>query len=359
MGYRGDCKSTEGEVITEDSEELLFNRYVLNKDKSVTKITTENVHKYLGKEITLRGPSKCRTKNGNFCSTCVGTTPFDSLGADTINLGLYVNDIASKILNLFMSSTHEMVVKVHTISNFNDYIYPKASSGMFYHAIDPIDKIEKVYTNFDLEWKIPKSAITPVDTVYSVLAHGSVLKMTGKNKADDQGHSIILGTEVMTNPFEIVKPLTKDNKDTKHYIFKYKKGDCVLNNTLSYKKTHTVYKMIKLYLRGAVSNLIPIEAHLMTLQNTFKTNKSLGSNNMSIAILLASLARDAKDVRKPVRETGNKDYIFIATDDLVSISGTFNGMVGPDAGRAMFIAMTRSYDEQSANPSPIEKAFQS
>ncbi|MGL5715460.1 MAG: hypothetical protein ACRCX2_20745 [Paraclostridium sp.] len=359
IGYRGDCGSKKGDTVNCDSKELIYNRYVLNKDGTTTKINTENVHKYVGKDIILRSPTYCKTKDGNFCSTCVGTTPFDSLNTDTVNLGLYLTEIASAVLNLFMKSTHELIVKVFKMKDFNDYIYPKPSKPMFRHEIDPIDGIEKVYTNYDIAWKIPKSAITPIDTIYSVLAHGSVIQCNGSDKVDNQEHSIILGTEVTTNPFEIVKPDTGENDDTKHFIFRYKKDDCVLNNTQTYKKTQTVYKMLKLYLRGNVSNLIPIEAHLMTLQNTFKTNKKISDSDLSVCILLATLARDAADVRKTSRETGSSEYVFVGTDDLVSLGGTFNAMVGPDAGRSMFISMARSFEEQTSNPSPIEKVFQS
>lgn len=359
LGFKGDCGSKEGEVTITDDPDLLFNRFVIEKNGSITKITSENVSKYLNKEITLRSPFKCKTKNGNFCSTCVGETVFAMSKSDQVNLGLFINDIASKILNLFMKSTHELVVKVFDIKDFNDFVYPKPKQPMFYHEVDPTDNLQKIRCNCDIEWRIPKSAVNPIDTVYSVLAHGSVLVCNGNNKVDDLPHSIILGTEVMTNPFEIVKPNTGDNEDSKHFIFRYKKGDIFINNAQSYKKTHTVYRMIQLYLRGSVSNLIPLDAHLMTLQNTFKTNKSLGDNDLSISLLLASLSRDANNVFKPARETGTDKYVFIATDDLVSISNTFNAMIGPDAGRAMISAMSRSYEEQTANPSPIERVFQS
>lgn len=359
LGFRGDCGTKEGEQVNITNPDLLFNRYVIESTGNLVKVTTENIDKYLGKDIVIRTPFKCKTKNGHFCSTCSGDGPFDLAKTDTVNLGLFITDIASKILNLFMQSTHELVVHVFNIKNFNDYIYPKPEKPMFYHEVDPVDGIEKIRCNYDVEWRIPKSAVTPIDTVYSVLAHGSVLSCIGSEVADTQEHSIILGTEVTTNPFEIVKPASGDNDDTKHFIFRYKKGDVIINSTQSYMKTKTVYRMIQLYLRGSVSNLIPLEAHLMTLKNTFKTNKSLGDNDLSLTLLLATLARDNKDIFKTARETGTDDYIFIATDDLVSISNTFNIMIGPDAGRGMFITMARSYEEQTANPSPIEKAFQS
>lgn len=359
MGFKGDCGSTEGELTTCDDRELLYNRFVIEKNGSLTKITTQNVDKYLGKEIKLRSPFHCRTKNGHFCSTCAGETPFALTKSDTVNLGLFISDIASKILNMFLLATHESVMKVFDIKNFNDFVYPKPNKPMFYHEIDPVDGMEKIRCNYDIEWKIPKSAVTPTDTVYSVLAHGSVLRCDGQVKADEELHSIVLGTEVITIPFEIIKPNTGENDDNKHFIFKYKKGDVFINNAQSYKKTYTVYRMIQLYLRGTVSNLIPLTAHLITLQNTFKTNKSLGDNDLSVSLLLASLSRDGDDLSKPVRETGNSKYMFIGTDDLVALSNTFNAMIGPDAGRAMFIAMTRPYEEQTANPSPMERVFQS
>ena len=351
-GVRGDCGSTRGVKINTNDPSKLLNRYLIISGKPV-KVTSDNVHKYLNKDVIMRDLIYCKEKNGNYCSTCIGDGPFDLKGTDTITLGIMCADVAQNILNLFMKSTHDLRAGTFRINDLNDFIYPKPAKPIFETRVDPMDNVEKVYCLYDISWKVPKPSVDAIDTVYSVLAHGSVV--TDK---DGKDYAFVMGTEVYTRPTEIIEPdLDKQHELERHVVFKYNKGDVFLTSIHTARKEMTVYKMMNLFLSGNVSNLVPFESHLKTMKNTVMTNKKVKINDLSLSIILSTLARDEDDITKPARETGSSRYKFVSLYDLICMTGTFNAVFGPDAVKSIVINMSKPTKEQVKNVSPMEKAL--
>lgn len=352
MGVKGDCGSTRGVKVNTTDPNKLLNRYLIINGKAV-KVTTENVNKYLGKDVVMRDIIYCKEKHGNYCSTCVGDGPFDLKGTDTVPLGMMTGDIAQNILNLFMKSTHDLRAGMYQIKDLNDFIYPKPSKPIFEIKEDPIEHVNKVYCLYDLTWKVPLSSVDTVDTTYSVLAHGSVV-----TDNDGKDYAFVMGTEVFTRPSEIINPdVEKDRDLERHVIFKYNKGDVFLTSTFTARKEMTVYKMMNLFLNGNVSNLVPFESHFQTMKNTVATNKKVVINDLSLGLILSTLARDADDITKPARETGTSHYKFVSLYDLICMSGTFNAVFGPDAVKSIVINLNKSEKEQTKFISPMEKTL--
>ena len=355
QGLTHDCGTTEGKMFKSDDEFDYVNRYIIEKGESIL-VTMDNVHKYVGKTVKMRYPLTCKEKNGHFCRKCLGEFMFKALQQDTIPIGVYISEVGSNLLNVLMQSTHNLGSKMFHIKNFNDYVYP-AGADLFEHKIDPITKLEKVYCKTDIKWILPISAIEAVDTYYKVLAHGSIL-----DAGDGKQHTIVFGSDVSTTPTEIIRPKPSEGEDEpldKHVIFCYKKGDCFLNTVNSVRSNMTVYRMLKVFLGGNLSNLVPVETHLDTLKNNFLANVDLGAADLSLEILVASLARDINDPKKPARETGSKKYIFASLYELAVMGGTFNAVFGPDAGKALMITLAKSEEEQTKTVSPLEKALRS
>lgn len=350
-GFDHDCGSTKGEVVhTSDMWDLL-NRYVIENGESKL-ITLDNVNKYLNRDVEIRSPFHCLEKNGHYCSRCIGRTAFEMINSKVINLGIYTTDAASGLMNLFMKSTHNLGTSTFIIKNLDEYLYPKPNKPLFYIDKDPIENVDKVYCNEDISWRVPAAAVKKSGTEYKILAHGSVI--TSK---DGHDYAMVLGTEIPSSPSEVLRPEQKFNDIDKHHIFKYYKGQAISNTTVTLREANTVYKMFNLFLQGNVSSLPPIEAHKMTLMNTFKTNKQIGASPITFDIILSTLARDANDLNKPARETGGENYKFISCQDMTIMSGSFNALFGPDAVRGMVISAAKTYDEQTGKPSPIEKAL--
>ena len=352
-GIKGDCGSKEGIVIRNARKVDLMYKYVLNSNGSQTYITSDNVDKYIGKTVEVRHVLKCKMKDGHFCSHCIGEEPFKLAGRDMLYIGMFVFDVSSAILNMFMKMTHNLGADIFRIVDLDKFIYPTPPKGaLFEIRHDPLEKVDKVYCNTDITWYVPKSALTPEGTNYKILAHGSIIENETHNK-----YTFTLGTEIITNPTELLKPGHPSNPSLTHYKLVYKKGDAIIENTIIPRDEMTVYKMFNIFFKGSISNLIPLETHLEVFHNTISNNKKVNISDISMGLIIASLARDAANTSKPARETGSKDYVMVSCDDLTVMSGTFNAFFGNDAKRALAISVAKDPDKQDEVISPMEVAY--
>ena len=120
-GHKGDCGSKEYLDVIDTRESDLMFRYVLDNGKEVF-VTKENIHKYLNKPIKKRSPIFCKGLHGGLCSHCLGEQPFLLTQDDVVNIGLYLPDMGSKILNAYMKATHDMGVKLYKIEDLDNFI---------------------------------------------------------------------------------------------------------------------------------------------------------------------------------------------------------------------------------------------
>lgn len=352
-GIKGDCGAKEGVVMRNARRVDLMYKYVINSNGSQTYITSDNVDKYIGKDVEVRHVLKCKMKDGHFCSHCIGEEPFKLAGRDMLYIGMFVFDVSSAILNMFMKMTHNLGADIFRIVDLDKFIYPTPPKGaLFEIRHDPLEKVDKVYCNTDITWYVPKSALTAEGTNYKILAHGSIIENETHNK-----YTFTLGTQIITNPTELLKPGHPSNPSLTHYKLVYKKGDAIIENTIIPRDEMTVYKMFNIFFKGSISNLIPLETHLEVFHNTISNNKKVNISDISMGLIIASLARDASNTGRPARETGSKDYVMVSCDDLTVMSGTFNAFFGNDAKRALAISVAKDPDKQDEVISPMEVAY--
>lgn len=352
-GIKGDCGAKEGVVMRNARRVDLMYKYVINSNGSQTYITSDNVDKYIGKDVEVRHVLKCKMKDGHFCSHCIGEEPFKLAGRDMLYIGMFVFDVSSAILNMFMKMTHNLGADIFRIVDLDKFIYPTPPKGaLFEIRHDPLEKVDKVYCNTDITWYVPKSALTAEGTNYKILAHGSIIENETHNK-----YTFTLGTQIITNPTELLKPGHPSNPSLTHYKLVYKKGDAIIENTIIPRDEMTVYKMFNIFFKGSISNLIPLETHLEVFHNTISNNKKVNISDISMGLIIASLARDASNTSRPARETGSKDYVMVSCDDLTVMSGTFNAFFGNDAKRALAISVAKDPDKQDEVISPMEVAY--
>lgn len=120
-GYNGDCGSTQYlEVIDDNPADLLY-RYILVNGQEVL-VTPDNIKQYFGKKVKKRSPIFCKGIKGGICSHCLGEKPFLLTKEKEVNIGMYVPNIGSTILNAYMKATHDMGVKLYKIEDLNDFV---------------------------------------------------------------------------------------------------------------------------------------------------------------------------------------------------------------------------------------------
>jgi hypothetical protein len=78
---------------------------------SLVELTSQNMDKYIGKNVKFRFSSMCKSKGG-FCSKCAGNIWY-RLGPNMRNVGVMTDVIPSTLKNISMKAFHDSVV--HTV----------------------------------------------------------------------------------------------------------------------------------------------------------------------------------------------------------------------------------------------------
>lgn len=100
----GDCGTTRGLLVqlTERNYKSYIGRYLVNN----TLLTTDNIKSYIGKEIEVRSPMFCKSKN--YCSKCCGEF-FSKL--DVENIGMQSLSVCSTFVGIAMKTMHASSLK--------------------------------------------------------------------------------------------------------------------------------------------------------------------------------------------------------------------------------------------------------
>lgn len=104
-------------IIKPSNKKLYLYRYIVQGDGTLLLLDESNIDKYVNKLVNMRSPMKCKGKH--FCSKCAGELYY-MLG-DTENVGLIIQRMASRLLNLSLKSFHDMTISTTNIS-ISDYI---------------------------------------------------------------------------------------------------------------------------------------------------------------------------------------------------------------------------------------------
>ena len=104
----GDCKTKKYLVITPDKKliDRLVGRWYMDKDK-LKQITFKNKDKLIGKEIKLRSPIFCKSKNDHICEICYGQLAKET---DTKLIGI----LAGSAINSALVESYSMAAKHST-----------------------------------------------------------------------------------------------------------------------------------------------------------------------------------------------------------------------------------------------------
>ncbi len=108
-----DCGTNNTIKVKLDKKSAKSYMYSYIKDRGkLVELTSENIDKYIGKEVNIRFISLCQYKNGVKCSKCAGTMPF-RLGKR--NIGASTPKIPSTLKNVSMKAFHNSVQEFNEI----------------------------------------------------------------------------------------------------------------------------------------------------------------------------------------------------------------------------------------------------
>lgn len=114
-----DCKSKIGYPVT--ISEKLINDYIgrfMFTPKGLVELTKDNLSSLVGKEILIRSPMTCKTKDG-FCKKCIGRE-LTKLDHDSIIA--MVLSVSAMLLKMFLKNMHGTVLKTGTLDNWQSYL---------------------------------------------------------------------------------------------------------------------------------------------------------------------------------------------------------------------------------------------
>ncbi len=113
-----DCGSVQGIpiVFDENSAKEHYGQYIVT-NKGPVMLSSETAPQFYGKQVLMRSPMYCKTKNGR-CSKCSGEM-FKTLNSDAI--GMTMLKVGSRFTTLSMKNMHGTVIKTITVDPF-DYV---------------------------------------------------------------------------------------------------------------------------------------------------------------------------------------------------------------------------------------------
>lgn len=104
-----DCKTRLGRIkfIDESNQRDYQQMYIFDGQKEVL-LDSETIKGYYGKQVLMRSPMYCQTKDGNFCVKCMGARFQDRRNS----LAALATEVGARCLYIFMSRMHGVALKV-------------------------------------------------------------------------------------------------------------------------------------------------------------------------------------------------------------------------------------------------------
>lgn len=161
----------------------------------------------------------------------------------------------------------------------------------------------------------------------------------------------IIPSFIETSPLH-VKEVTRDNIE--YVQFHYGKGMSIIeNNSVIRNKIYTYNILEEFYLKGNVPWYIDYN-DLNTIFSNMKyyADSNIGQSKLTNEIIVSYIARDTEDKTRYHRLSKNKDYCFIALDDIYYATlGTVNKLSGSYFDKGLVSALV----QPEKSPTQLEK----
>lgn len=167
-----------------------------------------------------------------------------------------------------------------------------------------------------------------------------------------------LVTKTVTLGTRVVIPLysseqVSDADDGKHKIIHFFEGDTIIENDEVVATISNVYGLFNNFLLGRLSPTIPREKYYTIMLNSMETNVKLNFPRVYLEIMIGQMFVNEKG---KLSRLSNSDKSYpLGVTDLVQNSNTYNSMTFEDFTKSMVINLGKTDEEQTSDPSVLEK----
>lgn len=99
--------------ITEQNKEKYVYRYIKTSAKNPVMLTYDTIDSYVGKEVQMYSPLRCKAKDPEYCNICAGDRPYL---INLRNVGLTFSVISGATMNNALKAMHKTKVELYTIT---------------------------------------------------------------------------------------------------------------------------------------------------------------------------------------------------------------------------------------------------
>lgn len=113
---RGSFCGTTGTIkvkITEQNKSKYVYRYIKTTAKKPVMLTYDTIDQYVGKEVEMYSPIRCKAKDPEYCNICAGDRPYI---INLRNIGLTFSNISGATMNNALKAMHKTKVELYSIT---------------------------------------------------------------------------------------------------------------------------------------------------------------------------------------------------------------------------------------------------
>ena len=163
--------------------------------------------------------------------------------------------------------------------------------------------------------------------------------------------TITLGTKVVIPIYSSEQII--NSEDDIHKIIHFEEGDVIIDHDEIPATIVNVYELFNNFLLGRLSGQIPREQYYKIMINAMNANAELNFPRVLLEIMIGQLFVDEKGTLS--RLSNSKVNIPLGVNAAVQNSNAYNSMTFEDPTKSMLINLGKTKEEQTKDPSPLEK----
>lgn len=330
-----DCGTKDGFKIkiTETNYKKFYGRYTVKNEL----LTPENIKNYIGKEIVIRSPMYCESKNNTICKKCFGSD-------HNLHKSKYIGMLASQSLGERLQQT--MLKNFHTggIAKLNEIpqIIPKDITLI--QQVEDVIKTNIKETSFKVYIKDDETEYHIVQS--SMLIKKGTIYLSSANKEEkfSFNHDFIL---IELYPDTITRLEFEETNEKGNVLYFTRKQDALGKLVFKIEDISTSIKYIKKFFSGNID--------YVTIEDIYDSiNKYLYSYNINsivLEVILSNMIRCQNDSTKLWRNNKNEKIKLVSLKQIPSLTSSILAIGFEDVGNSIINGLVK----ESSSENILEK----